>query len=312
MTFGLHAGATFRVFQDAARDPERLALVEVNPRMPRIEGLAELGGNRVHVSEVDGLIEHETELPASPAVEPAPEELAIARHVAGLVDDGAVLQFGIGGVPDEVARLLASGARGGFAIHTELIGDGVMHLHQAGKVANRKPLYDGVTVATFALGSAALYAWLDGNPAVRMLPVSATNEPALLQRLEGLVSVNGALAVDLAGQVVADHVGGRQYSGVGGHESFVTGASEAPGGRSFVCLESTATVGGARISRIVPGLPPGSTVTTPRHHVQYVVTEYGAVDLSMLGDRARARTLIELAHPDFRDGLREHLRAERQ
>lgn len=303
LSFGLHSGATTRAFEEAMRDPARLAVAEANARMPRVDGLPELGGNRVHVSEVDAWVEHDVEPLALPDIEATPEELAIAARVVELVEDGTTLQFGIGGVPDEVARLLADGAHADLGVHTEMIGDGVMRLHEAGKVTNRKGLYDGVTVATFALGSARLYRWLDGNPAVRMLPVSAVNDPALHRRLRRFVSINGALTVDLAGQVVADHIGGRQYSGVGGHESFVVGASEAPGGKSFVCLKSTATVAGTQVSTIVPRLPAGAIVTTPRHHVQWVVTEHGAVDLSLLGDGARARALAALAHPDFRADL---------
>jgi acyl-CoA hydrolase len=184
-----------------------------------------------------------------------------------------------------------------------MISDGVMRLHKAGKVTNEKPLHDGCSVATFALGSSKLYAWLDDNPLVRMLPVSEVNDAAVLSRLPRLTSVNGALSIDLAGQVAADWVGGRQYSGAGGHESFVSGAGVAPGGQSFICLKSTAKVGGARVSTIVPQFPAGARVTTPRHHVQYVVTEHGAVDLSVLGDEERPRALIELAHPDFRHSL---------
>ena len=304
LSFGLSAAASYRPFLEAARDPERLALAEVNARMPRVDGLPEFGRNRVHLSEVDGWVEHAEELVALPAEQPSPEDLAIARHVAALVDDGSTLQFGIGAIPDEVARLLATGPRADLGIHTEMISDGVMHLHAAGKVTNRKGLYDGVSVGTFALGSQALYAWLHENPVVRMLPVGAVNDPALMRQLRRFVSVNGALAIDLSGQVAADHVGGRQYSGVGGHEAFVMGASEAPGGRSIVCLKSTATVRGERISTIVPALPAGTLVTTPRHHVQWVVTEHGAVDLSALGDVDRARALVEVAHPDFREGLR--------
>jgi acyl-CoA hydrolase len=304
LSFGLHAGATYRPFIEAARDPARVAIAEANPRMPRLDGLPELGRNRVHVSEIDAWVENESDPVALPDVAPTPEELAIAAHVGAHIEDSATLQLGIGGVPDEVARLLASGPHGDLGVHTEMISDGVMRLHLAGKVTNaRKGLYDGFTVATFALGSEALYRWLDGNPAVRMLPVTEVNDPALLRRLRRLVSINGALAVDLSGQVAADHIGGRQHSGVGGHESFVMGASEAPGGKSFICLESTAVVGGKRISRIVPRLPDTATVTTPRHHVQWVVTEQGAVDLSGLGDLARARALAALAHPDFRAEL---------
>lgn len=307
LSFGLHAGASYRPFVAAMRDPARLAIAEVNPRMPRVGGLPELGGNRVHVSEVDAWYEHATEPVALPAAAPSPEDLAIARHASALVTPGAILQFGIGSIPDEIGRILADGPGGEYGIHTEMISDGVMRLHQAGKVSNRKPLYDGVSVATFALGSAALYAWLDGNPDVRMLPVTAVNELSVLERLDGLVSVNGALAIDLAGQVAADSIGGRQYSGTGGHESFVVGAATAPGGRSLLCLRSTVSVRGERISTIVATFGAGTMVTTPRHHTQYVVTEHGSVDLSVLDDRERPRALIEIAHPGFRDALRASL-----
>jgi acyl-CoA hydrolase len=303
MSFGTHAGATYRPFVDAARDPARLAIAEVNPQMPRVAGLPEHGGNRVHVSEIDAWTTYDAPLFELPDAAPSAEDLAIADHVMSLVGEGASLQFGIGGVPTEIARRLAAGPLGDFGIHTEMVSDGVMALHQAGKVTNRKGMYDGVSVATFALGSAALHRWLDGNEAVRMLPVSATNEPALLRRLRNFVSVNGCLSIDLFGQVAADHVGGRQYSGVGGGESFVMGAGEAPGGKSILCLKSAVTVGGTRIPTIVPAFGPGTLVTTPRHHVQWVVTEHGAVDLSFLSDVERARALVGIAHPADRDAL---------
>ena len=305
LSFGVHAGATFRPFLEAARDPERLAIAEVNARMPRVEGLASLGGNRVHISEVDAWIEHDEPLVTIPNAPPTPEDVTIARLVAERIASGAILQFGIGAIPGEIAHQLASGNQGGFGIHTEMIADGVMDLHEAGKVTNRKPLHDGHTVATFALGSERLYRWLDRNPAVRILPVSDVNDAWVLRQLPRLTSVNGAIALDLAGQVAADAIGRRQYSGAGGHESFVAGAGLAPEGRSFVCLRSTATVGGRRVSSIVRALPEGTAITTPRHHVQWVVTEHGAIDLSTLSDRERPRALVELAHPDFRDALRE-------
>jgi acyl-CoA hydrolase len=304
MSFGTHAGATYRPFVQAARDPARLAIAEANPRMPRVRGLPEHGENRVHVSEVDAWTTHEAPLLELPDAPPTAEELAIADHVMPLVRDGATLQFGIGAVPTEIARRLAAGRSGDFGIHTEMISDGVMALHEAGKVTNRrKGLYDGVSVATFALGGGALYRWLDDNPVVRMLPVAATNDPAVLHGLRDFVSVNACLSIDLFGQVAADHVGGRQYSGVGGGESFVMGAGEAPGGTSVLCLKSTATVHGTRISTIVAALPAGTLVTTPRHHVQWVATEHGAVDLSYLSDVERARALVAIAHPDHRAAL---------
>ena len=143
LSFGLQAGASYRPFCEAMRDPARLAIAEVNARMPRVPGLPELGGNRVHVSEVDFWVAHDEEPTPLPHEAPSPEDVAIAQHVAGEIGDGATLQFGIGAMPDEVARLLANGAAGDFGIHTEMISDGVMHIHNSGKVSNRKGLYDG-------------------------------------------------------------------------------------------------------------------------------------------------------------------------
>jgi acyl-CoA hydrolase len=304
LSFGPYAGASYRPFVEATRDPARVAIAEMNPNVPRLSGLPAFGDNRIHVDDVDACVENEVDLPALPRSEPTDDERRIAHRVVELLDDGSTLQFGIGGIPDEVARLLAAGPHADFGIHTEMISDGVMYLHEADSVSNQKGLYDGATVATFALGSSELYGWLDGNPAVKILPVSQINDVAVIRRLRRFASINGALAVDLLGQVAADHVGGRQHSGVGGHESFVAGATEAPGGKSFLCLPSVATVHNERISTIVPRLDESTTVTTPRHRVQYVVTEQGAVDLSALGERERARALVDLAHPDFRDALR--------
>ncbi len=303
LSFGIHAGASYRPFLDAARDPARLAIAEINAHMPRVPGLPEFGDNRVHVSEIDGWTRFDSPLFELPDMPASPDELAIADHVMALIEGGSTLQFGIGAVPNEIAQRLAASPLGDFGIHTEMISDGVMQLHEAGKVTNHKGLYDCVSVATFALGSATLYRWLDGNAAVRILPVSATNEPALMRRLRGFVTVNACLSVDLYAQVAADHIEGRQYSGIGGAESFVIGGGEAPGGKSVLCLKSTAMVNGARVSTIVPHFAPGTLVTTPRHHVQWVVTEYGAVDVSYLSDVERARALAGIAHPDFRDEL---------
>ena len=176
------------------------------------------------------------------------------------------------------------------------------------KCGTKKTLFDGFTVATFALGSQDLYSWLNGNSEVRMLPVSAVNDPAQVRQLGGFISVNGALAVDCLGQVAADYIGGRQYSGTGGHESYVIGAGEAEGGKSILCLKSTATVGEQRVSTIVSRLPADAMVTTPRHHTDFVVTEYGAVDLSLLTDVDRPQAMIEIAHPDYRDQLQKRTR----
>ena len=304
-SFGLHAGATYESFCAAARDPKRLAIAEVVADMPCVYGLGEHGGNRIHVSEVDCVVESDRSAFVLPDIAVTDADERIAAHVEQLIDDGATLQFGIGGIPNSVARLLADGGKGDFGIHTEMFVDGIMRLHQAGKVTNHKGIFDGFSIATFAAGSADLYRWLHRNPEVRMLPVAQVNDPAIIRRNRRMVSVNGALAVDLSGQVMADTIGARQYSGVGGHELFVIGAHDAEGGKSIICLHSTASVGGQTLSSIVAELPLGTPVSTPRHHVQYVVTEFGVANLGMLTARERRAALIGIAHPDFRDALRD-------
>ncbi|MFI5396985.1 MAG: acetyl-CoA hydrolase/transferase family protein [Candidatus Binatia bacterium] len=304
LSFGLHAGATFNAFLEAARDPHRLVIAEVNRDMPHVLGLGRYGGHRIHIAEVDCVVESDRpifELPELPVTE---EDGAIARHVERLIQNGATLQIGIGAIPTIVAGMLAAGTKGDFGIHTEMITDAVLRLHQAGKVTNHKGIYDGFSVGTFAAGSKELYTWVDSNPEVRMLPVAQVNDPAIIRRARLMVSINGALAVDLSGQVMADTIGARQYSGVGGHELFVIGAHDSDGGKSIICLHSTARSEGKTISTIVPYLPLGTPVTTPRHHVQYVITEHGAANLGMLTDAERAHALIDIAHPDFRDELR--------
>lgn len=304
LSFGLHAGASFNAFLEAARDPHRLAIGEVNRQMPHVLGLGRYGGHRIHVSEIDCLCESDRPLFELPDMPISDEDKAIASHVEQLIENGATLQIGIGAIPNIVAQLLAEGEKGDFGIHTEMMVDGIMRLHQAGKISNDKGVYDGFSVATFAAGSRALYTWMDRNPEVRMLPVAQVNDPAIIRRNRRMVSINGALAVDLCGQVMADTLGPRQYSGVGGHELFVIGAHDSLDGKSIVCLHSTARVQGKPVSSIVSGLPFGTPVTTPRHHVQYVTTEYGVANLGMLTDRERAQALIAIAHPDFRDQLR--------
>jgi acyl-CoA hydrolase len=304
LTFGVHAGASELPFYEAARDPDRLAVAEVNRFMPATRGLPEFGGHRIHFSEVDVLVENDQPLTALPPADATDADRRMAALIEELVPDGATLQFGIGGVPNEIAKLLAKGPRGDFGIHTEMLVDGVRALHDAGKVTNRKGSYDGFSVCTFALGSTELYAWAAAEPQVRFLPVSAINFPSVIARNRRVVSINSALMIDLHGQVVADSIAGRQYSGIGGHEAFVTGAREAEGGKSILCLYATVNVRGELRSRIVPSLPAGSIVTTPRHQVNYVATENGVVNLFGLTDRERRSALISLADPAFRDELR--------
>jgi acyl-CoA hydrolase len=200
--------------------------------------------------------------------------------------------------------MLADGPGGDYGIHSEMFTDGLMALQRAGKITNRKGLHDGLSIATFAMGSRALYDWLDGNDAVRFLPVDQVNDPALIARNRRMISINGALSVDLLGQVVADRIGAREHSGIGGHEDFVTGAAFSEGGRSLICLPSTATTSAGIISRIVPSFPLGTCVTTPRHQVDVVVTEYGAAELAGKTAAERVAALAAIAHPAVRDALR--------
>lgn len=303
-SFGLHAGATYESFLAAARDPERTAIVEVVRDLPHVYGLGQYGGHRIHVSEVSCVVESDRSaftLPEQPVTD---ADRAIAAHVESLVPDGATLQFGIGAIPNIVAGLLADGGKGDFGIHTEMFVDGIMRLHEAGKVSNHKGIFDGFSIATFGAGSAALYGWMHRNPEVRMLPVMQVNDPAVIRQNRRMVSINSAIAIDLNGQIMADTVGPRQYSGVGGHELFVVGAHDSAEGRSIICVHSTATVNGETVSSIVPALPAGTPTTTPRHHVQYIVTEQGIANLGMLTARERREALIAVAHPDLRASLR--------
>jgi acyl-CoA hydrolase len=307
-SLALHAGATVDELHRAGRDPDRILIAEVNPKLPRTLGLPPEHPHALTLDEIDVLVESDADPFYLPDHPPTEVERSIARHVERFVPDGATLQTGIGGIPSEIVELLAEGTGGDYGIHSEMFTTGLMKLHLAGKVTNRKGLYDGFSACTFAAGTRELYDWLDGQEAVRFLPVDQINDPALIARNRSMISINGALSVDLTGQVAADTLDGRQYSGIGGHEDFVGGAAFAPGGRSLVCLPSTARVRGEAgdrlVSRIVAGLAPGTPVTTPRHQVDVVVTEWGAAELAGRTVEERAAALAEIAHPDFRDSLR--------
>jgi acyl-CoA hydrolase len=225
LSLALHAGATVHELHRCGRDPDRLLIVEVNPKLPRTLGLPPEHPHSLSLDEVDLLIESDADPFYLPDHPPNDIERAIAGHVAPFIPDGATLQTGIGGIPNEIVEVLAEGPGGDYGIHTEMFTNGLMHLQRMGKVTNRKGIYDGFSVCTFAAGTQELYDWLDGQEAVRFLPVDRTNEPAIIARNRRMISINGALSVDLVGQVAADTVAGRQYSGIGGHEDFVHGAA---------------------------------------------------------------------------------------
>ncbi|MGH9018257.1 MAG: acetyl-CoA hydrolase/transferase family protein [Acidimicrobiales bacterium] len=305
VNLSLHLGATREELMKAGADPLRLLVVEVNPHLPRTRSLAPDYDNTIPLELVDVLVEAD----GAPFVleDPLPTETdaAIAGHAVAFVTDGATLQTGIGAVPNMVAASLAQGKGGNYGVHSEMFTTGLMRLHQAGKVTNTaKGVFDGVSVTTFALGTADLYGWLDDNPAVAFLPVEVVNDPTVIGANARFVSINGALCLDLYGQVVADAIDGKQISGVGGHEDFVAGADLHVDSHSLICMNATATIGGEVRSRILPTLPAGAVVSTPRHHTGVVVTEYGAAELTGLTVRERAQALAEIAHPDFRADLR--------
>ena len=303
-SLSLHAGATVAQLHAAASDPERLLVVEVSEHFPRTFG----GGEHAHAIDVDAidvLIEGDGAPITSEDPPPTAVERAIAEHVRVFVPDGATLQTGIGAVPSTVAALLAEGDGGGYGIHSEMFTTGLMRLHQAGKVANRKPQLEGVSVATFAAGTRELYDWLHENREVAFLPVEAVNAPELIAANPAMVTLNAAMAVDIHGQVVADTIDGAQYSGIGGHEDFVSGPALQLEDRSLLCLASTVTIGGELRSRIVPWFEAGTVITTPRHQVDTIVTEYGAAELQGKTVHQRGEALAAIAHPRFRDELLE-------
>jgi acyl-CoA hydrolase len=280
-------------------------VVEANRRLPRTFGLPPELPHSIHIDEIDILIEVEEEPFVLADAAPTDTDRAIAEHARAFIHDGCTIQTGIGGIPSRIATLLADGPGGDYGIHSEMFTTGLMHLHEAGKVTNRKGVFDGFSVATFAAGTLELYDWLDGNDAVRFLPVDEVNTPSMIAANRDMVTINGAVLVDLEGQVAADSMGARQYSGIGGHEDFVAVSGFQLSDRSLVCLPSASTVAGVVLPRIVDRFPPGTAVTTPRHHVDVVVTEWGSAELAGLTVRERALALVELAHPDFRDELRD-------
>jgi acyl-CoA hydrolase len=304
MSLSLHAGATVREVERAAADPERLLIVEVNPQLPRTFGIPPDHPHRVHVDSVDVLIEDDRAPFVLPDTEASDVERAIASHAATFVHDGCTLQTGIGAIPSMVVALLAERDGGDYGVHSEMFTTGLMHLHRSGKVTNRhKGVFDGFSICTFALGTVELYDWLDGNEDVRFAPVDVVNAPHLVSANRDIVSVNGAIAVDLHGQVVADRILGKQYSGIGGHEDFVAVSGLELEDRSLVCLPATVPMADAVSSRIVAAVPEGSTVTSPRHQVDVVITEHGIAELRGRTMRERSEALIAIAHPDFRPEL---------
>jgi 4-hydroxybutyrate CoA-transferase len=295
-----HGYCSFGVSNDytkPAAECAKLVIAEVNDQMPRT-----MGDCFIHVSEVDYFVET-----SNPIVELKPPKIgdverAIGQNCASLIEDGSTLQLGIGAIPDAVLLFLKD--KKDLGIHSEMFSDGVVELVEAGVITNkRKTLHKGKMVVTFLMGTKRLYDFVDNNPSVEMYPVDYVNDPYVIRQNYKMVSINSCIQVDFMGQVASESIGLKQFSGVGGQVDYVRGAGMAEGGKSIIAMPSTAS--GGKISRIVPLLDEGSAVTTSRNDVQYIVTEYGVAELRGKTLKQRAKSLIQIAHPDFRPQLIE-------
>lgn len=273
----------------------KTVVAQVNTYMPRTHG-----DTFIHISDVDYIVEHSEPLIELEIPEYTEVEHRIAQHIAPLIDDGSTLQLGIGGIPNAVLSELEG--KQNLGIHTEMVSDGVLCAIEKGIVTNmQKNFHPQKAVATFVLGTKRLYEFVNDNPMFEFLPCDYTNNPFYIAQNEKMVSINSAIEVDITGQVCADSMGPQIYSGFGGQLDFVRGASASKGGKAIIALPSTAKNG--TLSRIVPFLKNGAGVVTTRGDVHYVVTEYGVASLFGKNLRERAKLLINIAHPDFRNEL---------
>jgi acyl-CoA hydrolase len=296
--FAISLGADYTM---AAIKKARAVVLEVNPHVPFA-----FGNCHVHISQVSALVESDDPIMEVGLPKIGPVQEAIGKYVADMIDDGSTLQIGYGGIPDAVVMQLTG--KQDLGIHTEMIGDGILTLLQAGAVTNRRKNYlPGKMVATFALGSNKLYRFMDRNPALEIHPVDFTNDPMLAGLNDNLVAINATLQIDFLGQCGSESLGHAPYSGTGGQSDFVRAANRSRGGKAIIVLPSTAK--NDTISRIVPSLSAGTHVTTSKNDINYVVTEYGVAQLRGKSVKQRTQELISIAHPNFRAALTEQAKA---
>ena len=296
-SFGIETGLT-----KSAAESATVIIAEVNQQMPRC-----LGDSFIHLSRINHIIPVDYPLPEMTMGGEGGDEATekIAGYCADLIPDGATMQMGIGAIPDAVLKFLYH--KKDLGIHSELFSDGVIGLVEAGILTNaRKTLHMGKITAGFMIGTRRLYQWADDNPLIELHPTEYINDPFVIAQNERMVAINSAIEVDLTGQVCADSIGPKLFSGVGGQLDFIYGASRSKGGVPMIALPSTAVMrDGTVISRIVSMLKRGAGVVTTRNHIRYVITEYGVANLYGKSIRQRALALIDVAHPDFRDDLRK-------
>lgn len=279
----------------------RITIAQVNKNMPHL-----CGATKIKVTDIDYFVEHDEdiyELPFITSDDPVSEK--IGYYISTLIEDGACLQMGQGKVPNAILKFLEH--KKDLGIHTEVFSDNLIPLVKKGVVNGQaKQIDKGCIVATFVQGTKDLYKFVDNNPMIQLMPVDYTNNVGVIAQNDNVVAINSAIEVDLMGQVVADSVGNKMFSGVGGQQDFLRGAEQSKNGKPIIALPSTAK--NDTISRIVAGLKPGTPVTTTRNEVHYVVTEYGIADLFGKSISERSEALIAIAHPKFRDQLREEFK----
>ncbi|MBE2231104.1 MAG: acetyl-CoA hydrolase/transferase family protein [Chitinophagaceae bacterium] len=293
-----HGYCSLGVSVDVARSAVNTAthiIAQVNPRVPRTHG-----DSLVHTSRITALVYHEEELPeVDYGTKVKDDELKIGQLIAGMIEDGSTLQMGIGTIPDAVLKALHN--HKDLGVHTEMCSDGIIDLFDRDVINNtKKRIHPNKTVTGFAVGTRRLYDYIDDNPAFVFLDIDYVNDPHVIRRNPKVVAINSAIEVDITGQVCADSIGTRQYSGIGGQMDFMRGAALSEGGKPIIALTSRTNKGA---SRIVPFLKQGAGVVTTRGHIHYVVTEYGIAYLFGKNLRQRAKSLIEIAHPDDREML---------
>ena len=292
---GYFSLATTSSYSQAMLSKARRVFVEVNKYQPRA-----VCGMQIHISQVDAIVEHDAPLPELPPVKLDEVSVTIGNLIAEQIPDGACIQLGIGAIPDATGMALK--AKHDLGIHTEMFTDSMVELLACGAVNNsKKQIHPGKSVTTFAYGSKRIYDYIDDNPAIEILPVDYVNDPNVICQNDNMISINAALEVDLWGQVCAESVGTKHMSGSGGQIDYVRGACQSKGGKSFIAFSSTAK--GGTISKIKPILTPGAVCTTSKNDVDYIVTEYGLAHLRGHSLAQRAKQLIAIAHPDFRDEL---------
>jgi len=293
------------VYEKLMLEAADIVILEINANFPRTFGDVE-----VHISDIDYLVETDYHVPELPDLEPSEKDLKIGALIAEKINDGDCLQLGIGGIPNAVAHSLMDKRE--LGIHTEMFTSGLMKLVKAGAVTGKKKqMYKGKHVAAFALGTKELYDFIDNNPSVLILDGNWTNDPYVIAQNDNQVSINTTIEIDLTGQCASETIGHIQYSGTGGQADTAIGAQKSKNGRSFIALYSTAMVKnketGEReeISKIVPFLKPGATVSLSRNDVDYVVTEYGIAELRGTSVSERIQRLVAISHPKFREELLE-------